>query len=99
MNPERVYKIVLGPHMSEKAANVAEDHNQIALKVARDASRREIKKAVEQLFDVEVESVRTLVVKGKVKHNRFGETRRPTWKKAYVRLKQGQDIDFAVADY
>lgn len=98
MNPERVYKIVLGPHMSEKAALSAEAVNQVVLKVAHDATKLEIKRAVEQLFDVKVESVKTLLVKGKVKRNRFGVARKSDWKKAYVRLEAGQDIDFAVAD-
>jgi large subunit ribosomal protein L23 len=66
--------------------------------VAADATKLEVKKAVEQLFKVNVANVRTLKVKGKVKRNRFGYSRKPSWKKAYVRLAQGQDIDFAVAD-
>ena len=98
MNPERVYKVILGPHVSEKAAQSAEVANQMVFKVARDASKLEVKKAVEQLFDVKVMNVRTLLVKGKVKRNRFGMVNKPTWKKAYVRLEQGQDIDFAVAE-
>lgn|SRR5690554_6261794 len=98
MNPERVYKIVLGPHVSEKAAQSAEVANQMVFRVARDATKLEVKKAVEQLFDVKVVNVRTLLVKGKVKRNRFGMVNKPTWKKAYVRLEQGQDIDFAVAE-
>lgn len=98
MNPERVYKIVLGPHVSEKTARCAEVANQIVFKVARDATKLEIRKAVEQLFDVKVVNVRTLNVKGKVKRNRFGLVNKSNWKKAYVRLEQGQDIDFAVAE-
>lgn len=98
MNPERVYKIVLGPHVSEKAAQSAEVANQMVFRVARDATKLEVRKAVEQLFDVKVVNVRTLLVKGKVKRNRFGMVNKPTWKKAYVRLEQGQDIDFAVAE-
>lgn len=98
MNPERVYKVLLGPHVSEKAALSAEAGNQVVFKVSCDATKLEIKKAVEKLFDVKVVNVRTLNVKGKVKRNRFGEVRKPTWKKAYVRLEQGQDIDFAVAE-
>lgn len=98
MNPERVYKVVLGPHVSEKTAMSAEAANQVVFKVARDANKLEIKKAVEQLFDVKVVNVRTLNVKGKVKRNRFGMVRKPTWKKAYVRLEQGQDIDFAAVE-
>ena len=63
-----------------------------------DASKSEIKKSVEQLFKVKVDNVRTLKVKGKVKRNRFGYSTKPTWKKAYVRLEQGQDIDFAAVE-
>ena len=95
MNQERVFQILLGPHMSEKAAIAAEDANQYVFKVALDATKIEIKTSVEQLFKVKVDNVRTLRVKGKSKRNRFGMYTKPTWKKAYVRLEQGQDIDFA----
>jgi large subunit ribosomal protein L23 len=66
--------------------------------VAVDASKAEIRKSVEQLFKVKVSDVNTLRVKGKVKRNKYGFSTKSTWKKAYVRLEQGQDIDFAVAD-
>ncbi|MEY3006866.1 MAG: hypothetical protein RI942_1208 [Pseudomonadota bacterium] len=95
MNQERVFQILIGPHMSEKAAVVAEDSNQYVFKVALDATKTEIKTSVEQLFKVKVGDVRTLRVKGKTKRNRFGWTTKPSWKKAYVRLEQGQEIDFA----
>ena len=95
MNQERVFQILLGPHMSEKAAIAAEDANQYVFKVALDATKIEIKTSVEQLFKVKVDNVRTLRVKGKSNRNRFGMSTKPTWKKAYVRLEQGQDIDFA----
>jgi large subunit ribosomal protein L23 len=95
MNQERVFQVLVGPHVSEKAAIVADESNQFVFKVAVDATKSEIKKSVEQLFKVKVENVRTLKVKGKVKRNRFGYSTAPTWKKAYVRLEQGQDIDFA----
>ena len=95
MNQERVFQILLGPHMSEKAAIAAEDANQYVFKVALDATKIEIKTSVEQLFKVKVDNVRTLRVKGKSKRNRFGMSTKPTWKNAYVRLEQGQDIDFA----
>jgi large subunit ribosomal protein L23 len=98
MNQERVFQVLLGPHVSEKASIVAELNNQYVFRVAVDATKLEVKKAVEQLFKVNVADVRTLKVKGKVKRNRFGYSRKPSWKKAYVRLAQGQDIDFAVAD-
>jgi large subunit ribosomal protein L23 len=98
MNQERVFQVLVGPHVSEKAAIAADENNQFVFKVAVDASKSEIKKSVEQLFKVKVDSVRTLKVKGKVKRNRFGYSTKPTWKKAYVRLEQGQDIDFASVD-
>lgn len=95
MNPERVFQVLAGPHVSEKAAVVADENNQYVFRVAIDATKSEIRKAVKQLFKVDVESVQTLKVKGKKKRNRFGYSTKPTWKKAYVRLAQGQDIDFA----
>ncbi len=95
MNPERVFQILLGPHVSEKAAIVAEGNNQYVFKVTLDATKDEIKASVEQLFKVKVEDVQTLRVKGKSKRNRYGWSTKPSWKKAYVRLEQGQDIDFA----
>ena len=98
MNQERVFQVLVGPHVSEKAAIAADENNQFVFKVAVDATKSEVKKAVEQLFKVKVDNVRTLKVKGKVKRNRFGYSTKPTWKKAYVRLEQGQDIDFAAVD-
>ncbi len=95
MNRERIFQVLVGPHVSEKAAIAADENNQFVFKVAVDATKSEIRKAVEQLFKVKVDSVSTLKVKGKVKRNRFGYSTKPTWKKAYVRLEQGQDIDFA----
>ena len=95
MNQERVFQILMGPHVSEKAAVVADTNNQYVFKVALDATKAEIKQSVEQLFKVAVDDVKTLHVKGKSKRNRFGMTTKPTWKKAYVRLAQGQEIDFA----
>jgi len=98
MNPERVFQVLVSPHVSEKAAIAADVDNQYVFRVAADATKPEIKKSVEQLFKVKVQSVRTLKVKGKVKRNRFGYSTKPTWKKAYVRLEQGQNIDFASVD-
>ena len=98
MNQERVFQVLKGPLVSEKAAIVADLNNQYVFKVATDATKLEIKRAVEQLFKVKVDNVQTAKVKGKVKRNRYGYSRRPSWKKAYVRLEQGHDIDFAVAD-
>jgi large subunit ribosomal protein L23 len=95
VNQERVFQILLGPHMSEKAAMAAENGNQYVFRVALDATKNEIKTSVEQLFKVRVDDVRTLRVKGKSKRNRFGVHTSSTWKKAYVRLEQGQEIDLA----
>lgn len=98
MNQERIFQVLVGPHVSEKAAIVADENNQFVFKVAVNATKAEIKKSVEQLFKVKVENVCTLKVKGKVKKNKYGASAKSTWKKAYVRLAQGQDIDFAVVE-
>ncbi|WP_263081746.1 50S ribosomal protein L23 [Endozoicomonas sp. Mp262] len=98
MNQERIYQVLLGPHISEKATVVADEHGQYVFKVAKTATKLEIKKAVEQLFEVGVQSVRTVVVKGKTKRTRHGMGKRSDWKKAYVSLEQGQEIDFADAE-
>lgn len=98
MNQERIFQVLLGPHVSEKAAIVADLNNQYVFRVAVDATKLEVRKAVEQLFKVNVDDVQTLKVKGKVKRNRYGFSTKPTWKKAYVRLEQGQEIDFASAE-
>jgi len=97
MNQERIYTTLLGPHLSEKAAYAAEA-NQFVFKVAIDANKLEVKKAVEQLFKVKVENVRIVKIKGKVKRNRFGFAKRSDVKKAYVRLAEGHEIDFSVAE-
>ncbi len=94
MNQERLMKVLLSPHISEKSSIVADQNNQIVLKVANDASKPEIKQAVELLFDVKVDRVQVSNVKGKTK--RFGAKmgRRSDWKKAYITLQEGQEIDF-----
>lgn len=98
MNQERVFSVLLAPHVSEKTARAAESSNQYAFRVAVDATKPEIRKAVERLFKVKVEDVRVLNVKGKRKQNRFGVVQRSDWKKAYVRLQSGQEIDLTVAE-
>jgi large subunit ribosomal protein L23 len=97
MNQERIYQILLGPHVSEKATLVAEKRRQFVFRVRPDANKLEIKTAVEKLFKVEVASVNTTIIKGKSK--RFGRAlgRRSDVKKAYVALKDGFDIDFSGA--
>lgn len=97
MNPERVYTVLRQPHISEKSTLRTEMDNQYVFKVDTAASKADVKKAVEQLFKVKVTNVQTLTVKGKLKRNRFGYSRKPSWKKAYVSLQQGDSIDFTVA--
>lgn len=72
MNQERIYKVLLGPHVSEKSAMSAEAGNQVVFRVLPSATKLEIKNAVEKLFKVDVVDVRTVNMKGKVKRNRFG---------------------------
>lgn len=96
MNLERMYSVILGPHVSEKTTILGEEANQYTFKVAIDATKPEIKKAVESIFNVVVNDLQVLKVKGKTKRNSRGKIRRRSdWKKAYVRLEAGHDIDFA----
>lgn len=98
MNKERLYTVILAPVVSEKTTRVAELANQVVFKVVKDANKSEVKAAIEKMFDVRVEKVRILNVKGKTKRTRFGLGRRNDWKKAYVSLAEGQEIDFAIAE-
>ncbi|HAG95232.1 MAG: 50S ribosomal protein L23 [Pseudomonadales bacterium] len=98
MNQERVFKVLMAPHISEKATVVSDQNNQFVFKVAKDASKAEIKAAVEQLWEVKVKSVQTLNVKGKTKRFGRGMGKRADWKKAYVSLQEGFDIDFLGAE-
>ncbi len=89
--------VLKAPIISEKSTNAAEADRRFVFKVQKQATKLQVKKVVELMFDVEVDSVQVLNVKGKKK--RFGriQGQRTDWKKAYVRLKPGQDIDFAAA--
>lgn len=98
MNQERLYTVLVEPHFSEKVALLGDRSNQYGFKVARDATKAEIKEAVETLFKVTVEGVSTMNVKGKVKRTMRGVSRGRSWKKAYVRVAEGQEIDFMVTD-
>jgi large subunit ribosomal protein L23 len=93
--PERLLTLLLAPTVSEKATQIADQHSQVVFRVMQDATKPEVKAAVELLFKVDVEAVRIANVKGKAK--RFGaySGRRRHWKKAYVSLKPGQEINFA----
>jgi len=95
MKQERLMKVLLGPLISEKSANAADQANQVVFKVATDATKPEIKAAVKLMFEVDVESVKTSNVIGKTKRSQGKLGKRKDWKKAYVRVKAGQDITFA----
>jgi large subunit ribosomal protein L23 len=94
MNQERLMKILLSPIVSEKSTQMGEQNNQVAFRVLQDATKPEIKAAVELMFKVQVDTVRVLNQKGKAK--RYGKTsgRRRDTRKAYVSLAQGQEINF-----
>ena len=95
---ERLMQVILGPHVSEKSTAVAQGARQVVFRVRRDATKPEIRKAVEFLFEVKVESV--AVVRGQGKIKRFGTRKgqQSSWKKAYVQLAPGQDLDFVGAE-
>lgn len=97
-NEERLYQVILAPVISEKATHIADKHEQVIFRVAPDATKPEIKAAVEMLFKVQVDEVKVANVKGKFK--RFGRFfgRRANWKKAYVCLKSGQEINFVAGE-
>ena len=94
---ERLMTVIRGPHLSEKG-HLAAEHNQVVLKVRTDATKTEIRQAVELLFEVEVDAVQVVNCKGKNK--RFGRVqgRRADWKKAYVKLAEGSEIDLMGAE-
>jgi large subunit ribosomal protein L23 len=94
MSKESLMNVLIGPHVSEKSARVSEGSNQFVFRVRRDAKKPDIKAAVELMFEVKVESVNVVNTEGKQK--RFGQRlgRRQDFKKAYVRLAPGQNINF-----
>ena len=95
MNQQKLMTVLLEPRVTEKTTLVGEAHNQYVFKVAKSATKPEIKQAVELMFDgVEVESVQVTNVKGKKKMFARMPGQRANWKKAYVKLKSGSDIDF-----
>lgn len=93
MNNERLYQVLLAPHVSEKATVDAELNSRHTFRVATDANKLEVKRAVEQLFSVKVDTVQIQAVKGKVKRHGQRLGKRSDWKKAVVRLADGHDID------
>ena len=90
---ERIMTVIQGPHLSEKS-HIAAENNQIVFKVRPDATKAEIKQAVELLFEVSVDAVRVINYQGKQKRHGTTRGRRANWKKAYVRLAEGSHIDF-----
>lgn len=93
MSQDRLYKVLLAPRMTEKTVRVAESSNQFVFKVATTATKADIKAAVKQIFEVDVDEVRTVNVKGKQKNFGRRAGKRSDWKKAYVRLAEGQSLD------
>jgi len=91
---ERLMLVLIGPHVSEKSARLADSNRQVVFKVRRDATKTEIRAAVEKMFSVKVEGVTVARMHGKL--TRFGQSigHRQDWKKAYVTLAEGHDIDF-----
>ncbi len=94
MNETQVFDVIVGPHVSEKGTRLADKHRQFVFVVRRDADKPAIKQAVEKMFNVKVEDVKVVNVKGKSKRSGKTPGRRQDWKKAYVSLKPGQDINF-----
>ena len=90
--------VLKGPHVSEKSSIGAEENNQIVFRVRTDATKKEIRQAVELLFEVSVDEVRVINCRGKVKRHGANWGQRSAWKKAYVKLSEGSHIDFLGAD-
>ena len=97
MNELKIFKVLKSPHVSEKSAGLADTQNQHVFKVSTDSTKSQIKQAVEGLFNVKVSSVRTVNVKGKEKRHGQKIGHRSDWKKAYVSLAEGHDIEIATA--
>jgi len=95
MNNERLYSILQGAHISEKANMIADQKNCFTFRVLKDATVSEIKEAVETIYEVPVTKVTVVNVKGKVKRSANGKTKKPNWKKAYVSLPSDHEIEFS----
>ena len=94
---EKIFSVLRAPRVSEKTARLQEVSNQYVFEVAKTATKVDIKAAVEQIFDVKVEAVNVVNVKGKTKSFKFRQGRRGDWRKAYVTLAEGQSIDVMTA--
>jgi large subunit ribosomal protein L23 len=95
VNEKRLYSIILGPHTTEKAVRSTNKSQQFVFRVAKDATKPELLAAVQKLFSVKVTSVRTVTLKGKKKQFKQVQGQRSDWKKAYIRLAEGHDINLA----
>jgi len=98
MNQERIFTVLREPHITEKVSVQGEEANQYAFKVAPDATKAEIRTAVESIFSVSVTKVMTANVKGKLKRTARGMSRKKNWKKAYVTVAAGQELDYMVTE-
>lgn len=87
-----VYEVIRGPIITEKSTDLKDEQRTVCFRVAREATKTEVRKAVEQMFGVKVASVRTAVVRGKVKRYGRFEGKRPDWKKAFVTLREGEKM-------
>ena len=96
-NTAKLYEVIRAPRVSEKTARLQEVSNQYVFEVAKTATKADIKVAVEQIFDVKVEAVNVVNVKGKNKSFKFRSGKRGDWRKAYVKLAEGQSIDVMMA--
>ncbi|WP_422667408.1 50S ribosomal protein L23 [Buchnera aphidicola] len=94
ISEERLFKILISPHVSEKSSISTEKFNTIILKVSNDATKYEIKYAIQKLFEIKVHNVNTVQIKGKNKRQSNRIIHRSNWKKAYIKVKKGQNLDF-----
>lgn len=95
MNDKRLYQVILGPHTTEKSVRLADKHRQVVFRVLKDATKQEVCSAIKKLFSVEVEAVQIVNIKGKKKYFKQRAGRRSDWKKAYISLAEGHDINVA----
>ena len=96
-NTAKLYEVIRAPRVSEKTARLQEVSNQYVFEIAKTATKADVKAAVKQIFDVKVEAVNVVNVKGKSKSFKFRQGRRGDWRKAYVKLAEGQSIDVMMA--
>ena len=95
---EKLMSVLLGPIVSEKGSRVGDKYNQVVFRVRKDANKKDIRDAVEQMFEVKVDKVTVLNQQGKSKRFGLSRGKRADWKKAYVSLAEGHDIDFLGAE-